>query len=710
LASADSKSDVVTITKVPPPPTVTFTPAFTYVPMGGEITVQVDISQGPVTLAIEPVGLAAFVENGREENELELPTSRSVTIRGIGVSSTVNDVRVVVKYPASEPPNQSIAQQPFSAVAIQKVEWLDANGNRITDPNSHPTGTVGFRVFPDATAVGGAAQDKVKVQATITPAVSGVTVFFRSIDVDDPSADMLPVDDDFESVIPSAQDNRGLPKDGQFVGTNGANQTSKTTTVTSGVASATVDFQVTMQPGDNFRVVATCIDQNQMPQPAVDLNRLEAEQLSVRIASVKDGAGNVIANDLTTPATLKASDVLTVWRKLHVERDSMEAIPPSTDPETNTVIGVIIGIEGDAATGVATRVFVNQNLDDGSPRLDNSNDPTSGRFENGVISVGDLTMITPTGQLRGNGRDSNGRNYVERSAGNGGINVPFLITKSGVSGTVIGRVWRYVLSTNTFSVRVTGMTPLTSAYVDGEIDVAGVVMRISSIPDDQTVVVQQIVDIPFLLLDDDGQNLLPDFPDTSLMPEIFDSAYILPAVDGGGSEGNNTKSVAFDLNVTTTSEMNAIMGPAFQSANNRNDNYWIVWVLMAHQPNPDPRQPIADNVSDRADQDPDTEVSLVALGTPDGNGSNLLQSGIEQSGAFIFIETLRDHAKRFGRSTSDQERPTVVHELGHSFGLPDRIGGTGIMSDSFPNPLHWLLTPQDIEIVRKRVKSPGIYR
>ncbi|RMD65987.1 hypothetical protein D6833_02100 [Candidatus Parcubacteria bacterium] len=248
-----------------------------------------------------------------------------------------------------------------------------------------------------------------------------------------------------------------------------------------------------------------------------------------------------------------------------------------------------------------------------------------------------------------------------------------------------------------------------TALVGGQMKVAGVAMVIQSIDRvAQTVQVVQLVDIPFELVDDDDHTLLPDFPDTSLMPDIFDEAYVLPVVDGGGNVGNNSQAVTFDLNVISPGEMNMIKQNAFQSAGHRADEYWVVWVLMAYQPNPDPNQPIDPRTtSGRADVDPDIEISLVGLGTPDGNSNNPLQQGIEQSGAFIFIETVREGVPQYGvGSLSDLEKGLVVHELGHSFGLPDREG-SGIMSGNFGNPTHWFLTPEDIEIIRKRVKSPG---
>jgi hypothetical protein len=277
-----------------------------------------------------------------------------------------------------------------------------------------------LRIFPEQ--IGIVLQNSVRVRATITPAVSGVTVFFRSIDVDDPSANGQPVDNEMNS-----QDNRAcattpncqLPNainDGRFV-LGLSNETSLPTSVSGGVASAEVLFEVTMQPGDNFRVVATCINQN-TSNPAVDLTNVQAVQNDGTgmnaMARVRDPMGNFIMSDLATAAAVKASAVLTVWRNLHVEVDSMTAIPAHPHAEANDVRGNIIGIQGNGT--MATRLDLNQSLaaNDGSPRLDDPQNRGNGRFENGTIIIGSGPQARPTPNLLGNGGD-----YVEAQTGSG---------------------------------------------------------------------------------------------------------------------------------------------------------------------------------------------------------------------------------------------------------------------------------------------------
>ena len=67
-----------------------------------------------------------------------------------------------------------------------------------------------------------------------------------------------------------------------------------------------MDFTVTMQPGDNFKVVASC-----------DKDYLNG--LTVVGTDIKDSGGAALD---TSKATV--SDMLTVWRKVYVERDVMK--------------------------------------------------------------------------------------------------------------------------------------------------------------------------------------------------------------------------------------------------------------------------------------------------------------------------------------------------------------------------------------------------
>lgn len=161
-------------------------------------------------------------------------------------------------------------------------------------PGNYPLGSCpnngGKRIYPGDYSAGDPYSDdrkKVKIVATIVPAIAGETVYFKNWDVDDPSTDDSPVD----SNGASGSDNRGG---------DGSLSPSHDTTDASGEAEVT--FTVSMQPGDNFKIAASCWQAklNSMTQAQAD------------------------ADD--PPHCVKLSGMLTVWRKLHVDLDSMGQI------------------------------------------------------------------------------------------------------------------------------------------------------------------------------------------------------------------------------------------------------------------------------------------------------------------------------------------------------------------------------------------------
>src|SRR6185369_6291063 len=68
---------------------------------------------------------------------------------------------------------------------------------------------------------------------------------------------------------------------------------------------AQVELTVTAQPGDNFKVAAGC-----------NTNYLNG--VVVAGTDLRDGSGSTLPTDRAKP-----TDMVTVWRKVHVEVDSM---------------------------------------------------------------------------------------------------------------------------------------------------------------------------------------------------------------------------------------------------------------------------------------------------------------------------------------------------------------------------------------------------
>lgn len=496
---------------------------------------------------------------------------------------------------------------------------------------------------------------------------SGKTIYFKSFDLDDPSANTAPIDSN-GSV---GNDNRGGSGTSQqfgilsAVGGNGTTNTVSAATDANGLASA--DLTLTVQPGDNFMVAAS--------HDQTFLNGLTVNGITLR-----DSSGNTVG---TATAKAKASPMLTVWRRLHLEVDSMEAVP-TTGSQKNSITGKVTSING--TSSIATTVFIDQNLNDGSPKLDDAAPNTgNGRFENGRIRIGTLN-VTETSDLEGNGTD-----FVQKNTGNG-IVIPCTISKTGetdVTGTVIS------LLSNVVKFSISGGS-LTTNFTGGSITIGGVSMSITAVNvADSSVTIAALADIPVALLDDDA-NGLPQLPDTSLMDVKYAPAYILSVVDGGGTNANNKQTVAFTLNLqsNTTTQINTAITVtnALESDGNRADSFWIAYVLGAFQGSPFV-------VGARGDNDANAEDALGGI-----TSGTLL-------GSIVFIEELRDEEQE---SSITETAATTAHEVAHQFGLAD----CGDASNPCAATIHDLMgtdfyqsdsrfSDADLNRLRSRIKSPG---
>lgn len=163
--------------------------------------------------------------------------------------------------------------------ALRSVEFVEMDSPLDDNPNVGG----GLRMFPDKnTPTDTVNRKKVKVRAEGPP---DKDVFFKAFDVDDPSSNTTPIDSNGSA----GNDNRGMPQAGILSAISARSNSA-------GIAE--VEFTVTMQPGDNFVVAAS-------------LNQASLNGFSI------DMAGQ------TLPTDVKATSMLTVWRKVYIEVDSM---------------------------------------------------------------------------------------------------------------------------------------------------------------------------------------------------------------------------------------------------------------------------------------------------------------------------------------------------------------------------------------------------
>jgi len=185
--------------------------------------------------------------------------------------------------------------------------------------SANPNAGGGLRIFTDRDApLDGPRNyrwDQVAIQAVIEPSIPGMHVGFKLFDMDDPSSDVPPVDLNGGD----GNDNRGY--------TNSS--------IVSKQAGGTAVYiaQMSQQPGDNYKAAATVSYEPVTPgtNAHARLGSMVIDGLDLRSVA---GGGTVIEEDLdqspnpgSSPfASRLSTRLLTVWRRLHIERDSMATV------------------------------------------------------------------------------------------------------------------------------------------------------------------------------------------------------------------------------------------------------------------------------------------------------------------------------------------------------------------------------------------------
>jgi hypothetical protein len=192
----------------------------------------------------------------------------------------------------------------LTTAAVDDVFFTSDESPLSTNPNVGG----GSRVYPGrATPDAPEVQNKVAVYASTT--APDLEVWFKVFDVDDPSSDSRPIDP------------KGSAGDDNFGCCASVSPISVQSNISNG---ATTTLTVTMQPGDNFKVAASC-----------DLRRLN--DLTVQ-------GTDLVTADGQPPEHVQITDLLTVWRKLHIEVDSMGSFSQSD----NILIGNIAQVIPDS--------------------------------------------------------------------------------------------------------------------------------------------------------------------------------------------------------------------------------------------------------------------------------------------------------------------------------------------------------------------------
>jgi len=276
-----------------------------------------------------------FVHTGSEYAALDLGlgvAQRTTTLylEGIDPSSTLGEQQLQVLIDPDGPGPAFYTCPDMVRVTVLKVDSVEWEA--IESPiDNNPNANGGKRLFPGkADPTDTTPRNTVRVKATITPAIQDVTLYFKAFDVDDPTPASVDTTSEIDTNGDSGNDNHGSPAAGTL---------SAATATTDSSGETTVDFTVTMQPGDNFRVAVSC-------------NQQAVDELTVTDSS---SPKYVTPDNAQISAFSGAlSPMLTVWRSLWLEFDSMGP-PPTSGAEKNFDEGTVDSIQADVpATGQST--------------------------------------------------------------------------------------------------------------------------------------------------------------------------------------------------------------------------------------------------------------------------------------------------------------------------------------------------------------------
>jgi len=174
---------------------------------------------------------------------------------------------------------------------------------------------IGLRIFPDDDFPNDPADhQRIRVIATLSQPIPNVQVYFRNFDLDDPATDTT-----IDPNGTTGDDNNGNPRAGTLSACLPTANGCSALTNASGIA--TVEFTVTRQPGDNFAIAAGVIPAQ---VGAVTMNGID----------LINGNEQVIPTSCSIEPVCR-SQMLTVWRRFHIEVDSMR------ESDGNFVLGTI---------------------------------------------------------------------------------------------------------------------------------------------------------------------------------------------------------------------------------------------------------------------------------------------------------------------------------------------------------------------------------
>lgn len=506
-------------------------------------------------------GSATFDDGTATKSFTGNVNNQVLRVKGVIESSQIDNLIVEAKHG-----NRLLASDNFTVAVIESLDFqlINADDSPIDDnpgTDGIHTPEEGQRIFPDKnTPTDGTDRSILRVRADVAPAgLPNLKVYFASFDLDDPSANTPPID----ANMSVGDDNNGAvnnSKSGEFVQpvsgcappVTAANVSKIDCSVLNKAASTS--YMVTMQPGDNYAVVASLVETY---RSAIHLDPNAGENLVNAANQIIPVSGEANPNNVQGIRTR----MLTTWRKLHIEVDSMGVASGNKVEGTMTETKKI-------STGTKT-LMVNPTNPVGSLEPD--------RFENGRMVI-------------------NGRSYQIIDA------VPATATSPAIVANTADSVTIRVLTT--FNITPTSTFTL---YDDDDMDDDGGGYQYlngdegDDVPEPPDSLVRY-VDTPCSATVTTGCN-------------VFAPAYVKPIYDLTGSHENT----GFNTNINVSIDPVFTVPPAEIQAwfnfdnviTEANPDFWTVYLMGAYQ------------YDSRRDNDPSEEGGI--LGTVDRlNGQGLL--------------------------------------------------------------------------------------
>ncbi|MFN0139789.1 MAG: cohesin domain-containing protein [Pyrinomonadaceae bacterium] len=313
------------------------------VSISGAVVYKATNSSGQVTLRTNQVTLS----------NLNLPATAPIPVvtqgetLGTQLNSPIQDVSLY------DPINQSssggddfafwVSLQNASQAVVKAIpcQFISVEFESIDSPVTNNPGFPGFpeipipvpgggnlglgkRIFPDKPTFNDNRNFKrLRVKAQTSCAGIAKDIYFKSFDVDDPSSNTTPLDKNGAEL---GGDNRDVsnPRGTFFAiaNPNACGSPSPNCARTDANGVATVEFEVGMSPGDNYKIGAA------FAQGDLDGILESSGVLNSGLLDMLDGR-------------VKLTEKLYVWRQLHIEVDSMGIIP-SAGIGTNHVDGIVV--------------------------------------------------------------------------------------------------------------------------------------------------------------------------------------------------------------------------------------------------------------------------------------------------------------------------------------------------------------------------------